>query len=150
MDPAILTVGYEGAALRDLLATLQAAGVRHLLDVRALPLSRKPGFSKRGLAASVAELGIGYTHLRALGTPKPGRIAARHGDVVTLERIYAEQLATPEAALALAEAAVLVAAEPTCLLCYEADPACCHRRLIADRLAGGGAPIRHLRIAASV
>jgi uncharacterized protein (DUF488 family) len=94
------------------------------------------------LASSLAEAGIAYTHLRALGTPKPGRLAARRGDVATLATIYAAHLATPEAEAALAEAAALADAGPCCLLCFEADPAFCHRTIVADRL---GRPVRHLR-----
>lgn len=138
----LFTIGYEGAAQRDLIETLRAEGVARLIDVRALPLSRKPGFSKRVLAASVEAAGIAYTHLRALGTPKPGRDAARRGDVATLARVYGAHLATPEAEAALAEAHTLAASGASCLLCFEADPVCCHRSIVAERL---GLPVRHLR-----
>lgn len=146
MTAPLTTIGYEGLALRDFLGFLRASGATRLIDVRAIPQSRKPGFSKAMLAASVADSGIAYTHLRALGTPKPGRIAARAGDAAALARIYADHLATPEAEAALAQAAALAAAEPCCLLCFEADPALCHRSIVADRLAGtGGITVRHLR-----
>ena len=146
MSIPLTTIGYEGLALRDFLGLLRASGATRLIDVRAIPQSRKPGFSRRMLAASIAEAGLGYTHLRALGTPKPGRIAARHGDAAGLARVYEAHLATPEAELALAEAAALAAAEPCCLLCFEADPALCHRSIVADRLAASGAlAVRHLR-----
>lgn len=138
----LFTIGYEGAAQRDLIETLRAEGVARLIDVRALPLSRKPGFSKRVLAASVEAAGIAYTHLRALGTPKPGRDAARRGDVETLARVYGAHLATPEAEAALAAAHTLAATGASCLLCFEADPVCCHRSIVAARL---GLPVRHLR-----
>ena len=110
-----------------------------------MPPARKRGCSRNMGAARGAVAGRGYTHLRALGTPKPGRIAARAGDAAALDRIYAAHLATPEAEAALAEAAMLAAAETCCLLCFEADPAVCHRRMVADRLAGGGLAVRHLR-----
>ncbi len=146
MSKPLVTIGYEGLALRDFVGFLRASGATRLIDVRAIPQSRKPGFSKRMLAASMAEAGIAYTHLRALGTPKPGRIAARHGDADGLARIYEAHLAAPEACAALAEAAALTAAEPCCLLCFEADPALCHRSIVAARLADGGVlTVRHLR-----
>ncbi len=142
----LVTIGYEGLSLRDFVGFLRASGATRLLDVRAIPQSRKPGFSKRMLAASVADVGIAYTHLRALGTPKPGRIAARNGDEAGLARIYEAHLATPDACAALAEAVALAAAEPCCLLCFEADPALCHRTIVAARLAGTGTfAVRHLR-----
>ena len=142
-DRDLFTIGYEGATLASVIDTLRHAGVERVVDVRALPLSRKPGFSKRTLAASLAEASIAYTHLRPLGTPKPGRDAARRGDRATLVRIYAAHLATPEAQYALSEAGHLASAARCCLLCFEADPACCHRRLVADAL---GHPAVHLKV----
>ncbi len=126
-----------------MIATLRAAGVTRLIDVRALPLSRRPGFSKTPLSAALAEAGIGYTHLRALGTPPDGRAAVRRGDHVALERIYAAQLATPRA---IAEAAImldLAATEKSVLLCYERDPAGCHRSLLLKAVAPD-ADVTHL------
>ena len=142
MDPDLFTIGYEGSTVAGLVAVLRDSGVAHLIDVRALPLSRKPGFSKRALAASVEEAGLRYTHLRALGTPKPGRDAARRGDAAGLTRIYEAHLATDTARIALAQAAALTRAAPCCLLCFEADHALCHRTMVADAI---GQPVRHLR-----
>ena len=140
--PELFTIGYEGTTQSRVLAALQAAGVTHLIDVRAVPQSRKPGFSKRLLAASVEAVGIRYTHLRGLGTPKAGRDAARHGDVAGLHRIYAVQLQTREAVLDLERAAAIVAEGGACLLCFERDPARCHRSLVASALPGHA--VRHL------
>lgn len=126
----IFTIGYEGATMADFLATLTAAGVERVIDVRALPLSRRPGFSKSTLAASLAEVGIGYVHLKALGTPKPGRDAAKRGDRATLETVYAGQLELPEAQAQAAQMLDLAAEQPSALLCFERDPAICHRSLL--------------------
>ena len=93
----IWTIGYEGAAMDDFLGVLVRAGVEQVIDVRALPLSRRPGFSKSSLAASLKEAGMGYVHLKALGTPKAGRDAAKKGDRATLEAVYDVQLELPEA-----------------------------------------------------
>lgn len=123
----IFTIGYEKATQPDLIAALQAAGVRQVIDVRAVPLSRKPGFSKNVLAAGLAEAGIGYVHLKALGTPPAGREAARKGKMAEMERIYAEQLDTPEASADAARMIVLAEEAPSALLCFERDPAMCHR-----------------------
>jgi uncharacterized protein (DUF488 family) len=137
--PALFTIGYEGSTLPAVIAALRAAGVRHLIDVRAVPLSRKPGFSKRLLCASVEEAGLRYTHLRGLGTPKAGRDAARRGDAATMGRIFRAHMEEPEAQADLARAAALAGAEPVCLLCFERDPAHCHRSIVADLL--GRAPV---------
>ena len=123
----IFTIGYEGATQAGLVAALQAAGVRRVIDVRAVPLSRKPGFSKNVLAAGLREGGIDYVHLKALGTPALGREAARKGHFAEMERIYAAQLETPEAAAESARMIALAEEMPSALLCFERDPAHCHR-----------------------
>ena len=131
---ALFTIGYEKAAWAPFIASLRAAGVGTVIDVRDLPLSRRPGFSKRQLAAGLAEAGIGYVHLRALGTPPEGREANRRRQWPQFWNIVNARLATPEAAFALAQAATLAAATPACLLCYEADPCICHRRRVGELL----------------
>ncbi|MGZ8283587.1 MAG: DUF488 domain-containing protein [Allosphingosinicella sp.] len=123
----IFTIGYEGVTQPELIAALQSAGVERLIDVRAVPLSRKPGFSKNVLAAGLREAGIDYVHLRALGTPPEGREAARKGRTAEMHHIYAAQLETPEAALASAQLVALAGEKPSALLCFERDPAGCHR-----------------------
>ncbi len=126
----IFTIGYEGTTVPDFLAALTAAGVEQVIDVRMLPLSRRPGFSKTPLAAALAAEGIAYVHLKALGTPKPGRDAARKGDRVTLETVYAGQLELPEAQMAAAQMRALAADKPSAVMCFCGDAATCHRRLL--------------------
>lgn len=126
----IYTIGYEGATQGEVIAALGRAGVRRVIDVRQLPLSRRPGFSKASLAASLAAHGIDYVHLRALGTPKPGRDAAKKGDRATLEAVYAGQLELPEAQAEAARMRALAAEMPSALLCFERDPCACHRTLL--------------------
>jgi uncharacterized protein (DUF488 family) len=128
------TIGYEAATQGSVIAALKAAGVEVLIDVRAVPASRRAGFSKRLLAASLAEAGIDYVHLRALGTPKPGRQAARAGRHADMVRIYEAHLAEPQAQFELAEALDIAKQRPSALLCYEADAAQCHRRIVAEQL----------------
>lgn len=126
----IFTIGYEATTMAEFLAALVRAGVERVIDVRALPLSRRPGFSKSSLAASLREAGIDYVHLKALGTPKRGRDAAKKGDVATLEAVYEGQLALPEAQAAAAQMRALAAERPSALLCFERDPCHCHRTLL--------------------
>ena len=107
-----------------------------LVDVRALASSRRPGFAKTRLAANLAEVGIDYLHLRGLGTPADGRAAARAGHHDVLRAVYHEHLATDAAQTDLAVLAELVhGGRRVCLLCFEADPAHCHRSLVAAALA---------------
>jgi uncharacterized protein (DUF488 family) len=126
----VFTIGYEGATVAEVLAILREAGVKQVADVRAIAASRRPGFAKTSLAANLKEAGIGYRHFRALGTPKPGRDAAKKGDRATLERVYAGQLELPEAQAEAAALRVAVEERATALLCFERDPAMCHRSLL--------------------
>lgn len=131
--PKLFTIGYEKTKPAAVLAELKRAKVKLLVDTRAVAASRKPGFSKRQLAASLDEAGIGYLHLQKLGTPDEGRQAARAGKLDTLWRIYAKHLKTPEAIEAMAELVSIVKSGQTvCLLCYERDKDCCHRTRIAE------------------
>jgi uncharacterized protein (DUF488 family) len=140
----LFTIGYEGATIAAFLDTLAAAGVKTLVDVRAVAASRKPGFSKKALAAALAERGIAYRHLQRLGTPVEGRAAARAGDPAKMRDIY---LAHLEATDAQAEMAMLVdqARESrSALLCFERRPGDCHRSVLFDALATPDLAVEHL------
>ena len=127
------TIGYEQTPAKSVLDELEQAGVKLLVDVRAVASSRRPGFSKSQLAAGLDERGISYVHLRGLGTPKEGRLAARAGQYETLQKIYAKHLKTPQAKEELDELSALVKKTgPVCILCYERDHLHCHRRWIAE------------------
>ena len=146
---AICTIGYEGGTVAGFIRALKDAGVELVLDIRAAPVSRKKGFSKNQLAAHLADAGIGYRHLRGLGTPKRGREAARSGDVESFERIFLEHMEEPEALLDLGEAIALAKAQPVCLLCLEQDPEHCHRLIVGNRMVGEtGQKLRHLFVEA--
>lgn len=139
----IFTIGYEATTMAEFLAALKVAGVKRVIDVRALPLSRRPGFSKSPLRAALAEEGIEYVHLKALGTPSDGRSAARAGRHEELERIYAGQLDLPEAIVQAEQMRELATEQPSALLCYERDPAACHRTLLLNAVARD-AEVEHL------
>jgi uncharacterized protein (DUF488 family) len=139
----IFTIGYEATTMDAFLAALKEAGVEQVIDVRALPLSRRPGFSKNSLAATLRDAGVGYVHLKALGTPKPGRDAAKKGDWRTMERVYAGQLELPEAQAEAAKMRALAAEKRSALLCFERDPRHCHRTMLL-REEGDGAEVVNL------
>ena len=129
----LFTIGYEQTPPKAVLDELENAGVKLLVDVRAIASSRCPGFSKNQLAAGLDERGIAYLHLRGLGTPKEGRLAARSGEFDLLHKIYSKHLKTPQAIEELDELSALVKqAGPICILCYERDHTHCHRRWIAE------------------
>ncbi|WP_027134915.1 DUF488 domain-containing protein [Geminicoccus roseus] len=141
MPEPVFTVGYEGLAQRDVLDALKGAAVELLVDVRAVSTSRRAGFSKNALKTGVAAIGIEYLHLRALGTPAQGRLAARSGRYDELRRIFEAHMETPEAVHEFEMLRGLAAGRRCCLLCYERQPHHCHRAIIAERL---DLPTRHL------
>ena len=145
MPKTLFTIGYEGLDAERFAAALKDAGVAVLADVRAVANSRKRGFSKGALRAGLEAAGLAYEHARALGTPKAGREAARAHDAGLMRRIYCEEvLDTADGALALDALAELAAGAPTCLLCFERDPARCHRRVLAERLEARGFVVEDL------
>lgn len=139
----IFTIGYESVTQAEFIAALQAAGVQRVIDVRAVPNSRRPGFSKNLLRNALAETGIDYVHLRALGTPADGRAAARAGRTNDLKRIYAGQLELPEAIAQSGQMVELAREKPSALLCYEREPGGCHRSLLLQ-WAAPDAEVEHL------
>ena len=131
MAHQLATIGYESATQGEIIGKLKNAGVEIVIDVRAVAASRRAGFSKTLLAGSLKEAGIDYLHLRALGTPKEGRMAARAGKTDEMHRIFEGHMEEPAAQLALAEACQIASERKAALLCYEADAAECHRRILA-------------------
>lgn len=138
------TIGYENVGVPGLIAALKAAKIKTVIDVREVANSRRAGFSKNGLAASLDEAGIAYLHLKPLGTPKAGREAARKGDIKTMHKIIEKKLDDPESQLALAEAAALAKKGRVCLMCLEHDWRGCHRANVAQRLEAFGCVAVHL------
>jgi uncharacterized protein (DUF488 family) len=134
-EGVLFTIGYEKTRLADVIAILKEARVATVIDVRDRPISRRPGFSKRQLAAALEEAGIAYVGMKALGTPPEGREANHRRDWGRFWAIVEEKLATGEAQLALEQTAGIAQAAPSCLLCYEADWRICHRRRVAEMLA---------------
>lgn len=132
----LYTIGYEGAALDDFVATLIAAGIKHVMDVREVPQSRRPGFSKNILAAALSTEGIGYSHWKQLGDPKPGREAARQGRMEEFRAIFEAHLALPQSQAALRAVSQEITRQATVLLCFERNPKDCHRTLVAHQLTG--------------
>jgi uncharacterized protein (DUF488 family) len=134
VTPRLSTIGYEGLDVQDLIARLREHGIKRVVDVRELPLSRRRGFSKLRLTAALEEAGIAYEHVRALGNPKPLRDRFKAGDVLGGALDYRAHLhnGSREALLKLAAS---IGTEHTCLLCVEKEHGSCHRSIIAGALA---------------
>jgi uncharacterized protein (DUF488 family) len=129
----IYTVGYEGRSLADMLEDLSRVGVTRLVDVRELPLSRRPGFSKTKFAAALADAGIDYQHIKPLGNPKPNRDRYRSGDVEGGARTFRAHLHNGSYP-ALVQLASSLEDGTTCLMCFERDHTICHRDVIVGSL----------------
>jgi uncharacterized protein (DUF488 family) len=142
----LYTIGYEGASIDALLGALKAAGIARVLDIRSSPYSKRDEFSLDALAPALARYGMGYTHLKALGSPPAGREAARLGHMAAYREIMTGHLAAPEGAEGLRLALGYARAEPVCLLCLERSARHCHRHIVAETLAArGGLEIEHLQ-----
>ncbi len=134
MPAPLFTIGYEQAKPAAVMRELKQAKIDLVVDTRAVAASRRPGFSKRQLAAALAEEGIGYVHLQKLGTPAEGRQAARAGDYDRLWKIYDKHIQQAESQQALGELLALIKSKKrVALLCYCRDPKTCHRsRIVAQ------------------
>jgi uncharacterized protein (DUF488 family) len=141
----LVSIGYEGKTVDDLVAQLLEQGVRVLVDVRLTPLSRKPGLSKTKLSEALAAVGIGYVHHRALGNPKDNRAGFRAGEPESRAR-YRDVLETAAASDALAHVSELLDGGVVALLCFEQDHTECHRDIVVRRLmkARPGAAVVHV------
>jgi uncharacterized protein (DUF488 family) len=133
--PTLWTIGYERLLPPELVAELEAAGVRRVLDVRIRPQSRRPGMSKTRLGELLDDHGIAYESRRDLGTPPDLKWLFKHNRFAEARAGFREHLETSCAGALDELAAELDHAPATALLCLEADPAHCHRRVIAEALS---------------
>jgi uncharacterized protein (DUF488 family) len=129
----LVSIGYEGKTVGDLVAQLLGQDVQVLVDVRLTPLSRKPGLSKMKLSEALAVVGIKYVHHRALGNPKDNRAGFRAGEPQSRAR-YREVLDSTAATDALAHVCELLDGGAVALLCFEHAHAECHRNIVVHRL----------------
>lgn len=131
----LATIGYEGAGLSDFISTLVAAGVERVVDVREIAQSRRAGFSKNALRTALADARIDYHHIRQLGDPKHGRVAARSGNYELFVEIFTAHMDLEASKRALDEAVRLATEKRSALVCFERDPKQCHRTIVARRMA---------------
>ncbi len=141
----LFTIGYEGAKLDDFVETLRAAKIDVLLDIREIPVSRRRGFSKTVLGQTVEASGITYRHERKLGSPKSIRHRLREDG--NYNRFFREFERYLDKQRELLESLAGELKGNVALMCYEKDHADCHRRSVAEALAGllGKTPI-HLGV----
>lgn len=136
----VIGIGYQGVTLPVLRDRLRAAEIDVVYDVRLTPLSRKPGLSKSALSAGLAEGGMSYVHLPALGNPKWNR-EGFGGDPTQLSEATGNfqdlMLSSAAAQEALGKIRDATCTQRAALLCFEADADRCHRKVILAHLASG-------------
>jgi uncharacterized protein (DUF488 family) len=128
------TIGYEGSEIEDFISELKRTGIDLLVDVRDLPLSRKKGFSKNSLRAALEGSGIVYQHMKVLGDPKPGREAARNGELLKFRQIFSAHIANDDARDALRDIVDQAKSKSVCLMCFERDHRYCHRNILIESM----------------
>ena len=143
----VFTIGYEGLDIDAFMSRLSKHGIETVVDIRELPLSRKPGFSKKTLASVLNLSGREYVHMVELGCPKSVRDRYREDD--NWKRYtngFLKHLKTQQAAIA--ELSALAESSNCALLCYEADFNFCHRSMVANAVRDScGAEVEHIKTA---
>lgn len=135
----LYTFGYEGFDIDRFIARLKDVGIKTIVDVRQLPLSRKRGFSKRAFAETLEKSGIAYLHAPTLGCPKTIRDGYKIcGDWGKYTTEFMAYLRTQDASIR--ELAKISRATDACLVCFEADFNYCHRTFVARAAQKRGAP----------
>lgn len=146
-EMSVKTIGYEGSDISDFISVLKYSEIDVLVDIRDVPLSRKKGFSKKSLSESIFDAGIEYLHMKALGDPKAGRLAARAGEMQRFRRIFCDHMESNEAKDSLLTLAKLAEKKSICLMCFERDHKFCHRSIVVEKLlALGDFKIRHIGV----
>lgn len=140
----VYTIGYEGTDIDRFISTLIAVGIETVADVRAVPLSRKKGFSKNVLRENLEAAGIKYLAMQELGDPKEGREAAKAGDFDRFKTIYSAHVDQPQSSAAVEKLAAVSEKTAVCLLCFERDPKTCHRFIVGERMGAFGFEMLHL------
>lgn len=142
----VFTIGYEGLSIESFTALLSKNKINTIVDIRELPLSRKPGFSKKALTNHLKLSGIAYVHMIKLGCPKNVRNAYKEdGDWAHYTKGFVAHLQEQDSAIS--ELSALVRSSNCALPCYEADYNYCHRSMVAKAVSKlSGIEIQHLQI----
>lgn len=141
----VFTIGYEGLDIDAFMSLLTEHGIETVVDIRELPLSRKPGFSKKALASVLNLSGLQYVHVVDLGCPKPVRDRYRKdGNWKRYTEGFLKHLKTQD--VAIVELSELASSSNCALLCYEADFNFCHRSMVANAVRDYcGADVEHIK-----
>lgn len=144
MNRPIYTFGYEGLSLESFIQRLKSTKIECVVDVRAVPLSRKKGFSKKSFSSALEAIGIRYIHLLPMGCPKETRDRYReNGNWNAYTKAFMSYLSSQTEAVD--ELSKITASKTCCLVCFEADFDRCHRTFVAREVARlSGSSITHI------
>ena len=151
MSAFLYTAGYEGTVIDEFVHRLIRERIETVIDVRELPLSRKKGFSKNSFSEILAKVGISYVHMKLLGDPREGRLAAREGRVRDFERIFLRHLKAGPSQEAILQSIKIAKNSRSCLVCFERDHSKCHRHFVAEAMVSkSNLKVRHLSVSSLV
>ena len=143
----LYTIGHSTRTLDELIAALKAHDIETLVDIRAFPMSRRlPQFNRESLEKSLAEAGIRYLWMKALGGYRK-KVLAESPNVALRNdsfRNYADYMLTPEFQQARAELLALAEHSRTAYMCAERVYFHCHRMLVSDWLVAHGHEVMHI------
>jgi uncharacterized protein (DUF488 family) len=140
------TIGHSTRPLDEFISMLQAHSITRLIDIRTVPRSaRNPQYNRESLPHDLANAGIRYEHLAALGgLRKPRPNSLNTGWKNESFRGYADYMQTPEFAAAIDLLVDEAKRKNVCVMCAEAVPWRCHRSLVSDALLARGLRAVHI------
>lgn len=144
---SIFTIGYEESTIDEFINRLQRHDIAVLVDVREVPASRKPGFSKNRLSEILQAHNINYIHMKALGSPKSIREKLHRDN--DYDSFFDEYSVYIDSQIDVVRDLYheVVSRRTSCLMCMERFPEHCHRRVVADKIKeidGNGLKIMHI------
>jgi uncharacterized protein (DUF488 family) len=144
--PPLFTLGHSTRSLDDFLTLCRAHGLQRIVDVRRFPASRRhPHFARDPLAAALGAAGLAYEWCPDLGGRRSRRKdAPPSGWRVPAFAAYADHMRSPLFTGAITHVLEVARRAPTAIMCAEAFPYQCHRRLISDWVTLHGTPVVHL------
>jgi len=147
-DPRVVwTIGHSTRSAEETVKILKAGEIRLIADVRRFPSSRRyPQFNQDAMMQWLMEAGVRYQHFLDLGGRRNKRLAESPNTAWRVEAFnaYADYMQSAEFLAALDQLIAVAHETPTAIMCSEALPQKCHRRLISDALVIRGWRVRHL------